>query len=162
MDFNIYTISLKHFFSRTYEIRYDDEIIYRARRSFFIRTVKLYDADGKEVFTIKRNYSPFLISFKIIYYGEVYAEIKSKQFFKIKLSISTVEDEDYEIKGQYFRRAFTIMKNGVEIAKISRKVLAVRDLYGLAIQEGEDDEFIIALVFIIEMLIHLKRAKSAG
>ena len=162
MEFNLYTISLKGFLSRTYEIRYADEIIYRAKRSFFYKSVTLYDMEGEEIFKIVRNNAIFTISFRIIYHGEEYARIKSSGLFSAKLSISTEEDEFYEIKGKPFYRDFTIIKNAIEIAKVSRKPLAFRNRFGIAIQEGEDDELILAFVLVIEMLVHLRRAKSSG
>lgn len=118
--------------------------------------------DGEEVFKIKRNSALFTIGFRIYYHGQEYAIIKSSGLFNAKLSISTVENESYKIKGKTFYRDFTILKDDVEIAKVSRKVLTFRNRYGVAVHQGEDDELILAFVMVIEMLIHIRRAKSSG
>ena len=158
MEFNLYTITRKNIFSRTHIIYSGDEPVYQSKFSFFLRRCVLTDMSGQEVFIIKRKFAAFQSIFEIIYQGVTFARIKAKGAIKTKLLVDT-EDGPYLVVGKSFFKEFTVIKNDEEIAKISRKT-SLKTNIGLAIREGEDDEFILALIMVIEIVIRLKRAKS--
>lgn len=158
MEFNLYTISRKSIFSRTYDIYYGEAIAYRAKIHFFFQGCTFSTMTGEEIFRIKREFSPFKMRYRIEYQGVVYARVAVKGILQTKLMVQS-EDADYLVQGKSFHRDFTIIKNDIEIAKVSRKNI-FKTAIGVAIQEEEDDELILTLVMLIEVIIKSKRSKS--
>ncbi len=159
MDFNLYTISKKNFISRTYLVKQDEELIYKARISFFKRKFVILDYYGHEVFRIKRYIRFTGPRFEIFYENEPYARVESKGILAIKLLIET-PDHTYQVEGHSFRGGFTIYQEGEEVAKLSRHTFSTKNRMGLAIKSGHDDELIIALAFLVEMAIQARKSKG--
>jgi uncharacterized protein YxjI len=159
MNFNLYTISQNGLLSQTYDVRQDGHVVYTAKRTFFFKKCTLFDAYGAEIFVIRRDFAIFQLKFTIEHEGRVYASIVSKGAFSNGLNIH-VEEDLYEVRGTFWMSEFTILKNGMEIAKISRKKFSMKDKIGIAISENQDDELILAFVFVIEMMIRVKKSKS--
>lgn len=160
MNFNLYTVKRKHFLSRTYEILDRSQTLYcTARRPFFKTAFTLRDDTGKVVFVIKRKFAFFKFRFLIYHNDELYAEIESKRSMKTRLEIETGEGM-YYIDGKFFNREFTIFRETNEVAKVSRKV-SINSRMGIAIKEGEDDEFILTLVLVVELMLLIKRSRNS-
>lgn len=158
MEFNIYTISKKGFFSSTYLIRSGDEIVYKAKPALFANKCSFTDVNDREIFFIKRKTALFKSIYHVLHGGEKYAEVLVKGAFKTKLIVDT-EDGQYLLWSEAFHKSFTVSKSDREIGKISRKSMFKTNI-GVAIDENEDNEFILALVIVIEMIIKSKRSKS--
>lgn len=69
------------------------------------------------------------------------------------------DDDELQLKGNTWGRKFSIFRRGDEICKISRKVLTRKGLYGIALNENEDDMRIVSMIFGLEIVI---RMKSSG
>ena len=138
----------------------DDVIVYEARRSFFNKTCSFKDSRGDEIFLIKRIFSPFSRKYVIYYEGEIFARIESKSILKSGM-IATTADKKYYIQPSDFFQKITIVESGIEIAKISRKRMAVKNKIGVAIQPDQDDELILSFALMIELVIRSRKSKSS-
>jgi len=61
MEFAVYTISVKGFFNKHYEIYKDDELVYWVKKPSFwaFRELNFLDTSGQEVLKVYRNTSFF-------------------------------------------------------------------------------------------------------
>uniref|UniRef100_A0AC35GU91 Uncharacterized protein n=1 Tax=Panagrolaimus sp. PS1159 TaxID=55785 RepID=A0AC35GU91_9BILA len=86
---------------------------------------------------------------------EKIAQLKQEStWFKAKFNVNSVYGQ-YVIKGEIFKFDYTISKgNDLIVAIISKKGWAWADTYGVEIIDGEDHPFILALVIIIDQVLH--------
>jgi uncharacterized protein YxjI len=160
MNFNLYTISKKGFFNRTYEIYKEENLLFTAKPKFFLKGYYIYTLLGHEALEIERPFAFFKSEF-ILKKGDREVARMTRKFNMLKenLDIITPHDE-YSVVGNMWSTDFTIHKNQCEIAKISRKVFRFQKRYGIAILEGEDDLLIISVALIIELIQRIKSSKG--
>ncbi|MDF1697861.1 MAG: hypothetical protein P1U56_18580 [Saprospiraceae bacterium] len=160
MEFAVYTISVRGFISKVYEIYKDDQLVYRVKKpSFFkFRVFNFTDRSGNQVLKVKR-YSSFF-KYKFV-------------FSNANKSIATFEKEGLEnfyrstsiyghhtVHGDFFNSEYTVFDEEDEIAKISRKRLRSDNKYGIAIIKGNNELYILAMVIAISIVNSLRRKKG--
>lgn len=132
---------------------------YNVRGSFFSLGKKLtiFDMSGNEVVYIEQKLFRFLPEYDIYYRGSYVANVK-KEFtlFSNRFDIDSNMGR-YTVDGDFLGLDFTIYKDGKAAAYISKKFFAWSDTYGVDVQEGEDDAFILALVIVIDEVVHDNR-----
>lgn len=116
--------------------------------------LRLYTMDGRELYYIEQKLFRFLPEYNIYYQGRPIATVK-KEFtlFKPKFNISSIMG-DYSIDGNFLGMEFSILKSGVPVAQVSKRWFAWSDTYGVDISDDEDYAFILALVIIIDQVLH--------
>ena len=159
MNFSLYTISRKNFLSRTYLIYQHESLVYKARVSWFYKSCVLLDLNGHKIFKVRRHLSPFNKKFTITLDGNTVATVKSDGVLTTKLIVEQ-SDNTYHIEGNAFKGDFTIFKDLDEVAKMSRKALAIKNKIGLAIHDNQDDEFILILALMLEIMIQSRKSRS--
>ncbi len=164
MDFKLFTIERKGFIFKNYEVYDDPRLRYRIKRFGWgiMRKFKIEDHNGLEVLQIHRPLSPFKMVFAINNYDEIIAEVK-KEFGILKSDLS-IESKygNYRTTGNFRQNNFTVLREGEEVAKISRQNNIVKRTYGLAISESEDPLFILGIAMIIKIMIRVKRSRKSG
>ena len=86
--------------------------------------------------------------------GEYTAKIKKEfSLLRPKFKIDSNFGQ-YSVEGNFLGYDFKIMKNGNVVAYVSKKFFAIRDSYGVDIADNENDLLILALVIIIDQVIH--------
>ena len=63
-------------------------------------------------------------------------------------------DDDLEARGNLLDHEYVFTRNGREVASISKKWFAVRDTYGVDVQEGEDAVLVLACAVAIDRMCH--------
>ena len=116
--------------------------------------LNIYDMNGKHLIYIEQKVFKFLPEYNI-YIGDVEVAIVKKQltFFKSKFNIES-NYGNFEIDGDIFDYNFSIYKNGRPVATVDKKFISFSDTYSVNIVEGEKDEFILALVIVIDQVLH--------
>lgn len=116
--------------------------------------LRIYDMMGNELIYIEQKVFRLLPEYTIYFNGEVAAKvIKEFTFFKPRFNIESIMG-NYSIEGNFWGMDFNILKNGEFIAQVSKKWFSWSDTYGVDIVDGEDYAFILALVIVIDQVIH--------
>ena len=68
----------------------------------------------------------------------------------------------FVLDGSWKYKSFTISRDGIEVAKISRKPFSKKNKYGIAINAQEDQNILLMISFCIEFYNKVRQARSAG
>jgi uncharacterized protein YxjI len=116
--------------------------------------LRIYDMDGRELVYIEQKLFRFLPEYSIFYNGQLYATVKKEfTFFKPRFQIHSTMAE-YTAEGNLWGMDFSILKNGKLAALVSKKWFAWSDTYGVEISDSEDPVFILALVIVLDQVLH--------
>lgn len=117
-----------------------DEIVLQIKKRYF-RILKRYDInmDKKRVLILKRRIGIFQKRFKT----------KSK----------TSELDNLKIQGDIIGFNFKVTKGETLIASVGKKFLSVGDKYAIDIQEKEHSIVYLALVIVIDDILHKNKIK---
>ncbi|MFZ5353191.1 MAG: LURP-one-related/scramblase family protein [Bacillota bacterium] len=116
--------------------------------------LRIEDALGNEVAYIEQQLFRFLPEYYIYTGGQVSAVVKKEfTFFKPKFTIESSLGR-YEIDGEIFSHDFQIVKDGYIVATVSKQWFSFSDTYGVEISENEDQGFMLALVIVIDQVLH--------
>ena len=160
MDFVLYTISVRGIFSTHFEIYRNDVLMYRVRKpSFFaFRKMYFYDTGGNEVLEIYRHASFMKYRMTINQDGKSIATFEKDSFENFYTSTSIYGN--YTIEGDFFGREYTVYDDEKDIAKVSRKRFRSKKKYGIAIIEGHNELYILAMVIAIAIINSRRRKKG--
>ncbi len=160
MEFAVYTISIKGFFSKHYEIYRDDELVYWVQKpSFFaFRELNFINRSGDKVLHIYRHPAFFSYKFTFSTDGKPIATFEKDSFESFYKSTSV--NGYHTLQGDFFGSEYTVFKEDTEIAKISRKRFATNKKYGVAIIKGNDELYILAMVIAISVIKKNRRKKA--
>ncbi|TCT14383.1 uncharacterized protein YxjI [Natranaerovirga pectinivora] len=112
------------------------------------------DMSGNELLYIEQQLLKFLAEYNIYSKGKVVGKVKKKlTFFRSGFDIISTYG-NYEVDGDFFGYNFVIRKNGSVIATVSKKFFSFTDHYGVEIADNEEYIFILALVIVIDQVIH--------
>ncbi|SHI58733.1 LURP-one-related/scramblase family protein [Lutispora thermophila] len=116
--------------------------------------LRMYDMQGNEVVYIEQKLFKLLPEYTIYYNGNPAARVK-KEFtlFKPRFNIESFIG-NYTIEGNFLGMDFNVLKNGRVVARVSKKWFSFRDTYGVDISDEENYAFILALVIVIDQVIH--------
>jgi len=133
----------------------NEEPVFKVKGKIFTFTKKkkMYDMQGKLLYTIRNKYWTFL-SRKVLVYdanGDRVATIKKgKWSFNKKIEILDTENE-MSIDGKFFSLESRIMRNDKPVATITREITLVRDAFTLEADE-KDIAFYTAIVIAFDNL----------
>ncbi|AFS79325.1 hypothetical protein DUF567 [Gottschalkia acidurici 9a] len=116
--------------------------------------LNIYDMNEKHLIYIEQKIFKFLPEYNIYIRDIQVARVKKQlTFFKSKFDIES-NYGNFEIDGDIFDYNFSIYRNGRPIASVDKKYISFSDTYSVNIAEGEKDEFILALVIVIDQVLH--------
>ncbi|MDF2591575.1 MAG: hypothetical protein K0S75_1041 [Clostridia bacterium] len=131
-----------------------DRYIVRGKVLSFGDKLRLEDLNGNELFYIEQKLFRFLPEYNIYAGGQQMATVKKElSFFTPKFVINSVYGS-YDMQGNMFGYDFQIYKDGRMVAAISKKWFAFSDSYGVEIENGEDQAFLLALAIVIDQVLH--------
>lgn len=114
----------------------------------------LYSLDGRELLRIEERLMSFLPKYEIFAGSKLLARInKELSFFRPSFNIESVDGE-FRLEGDFFEYNFNILKDGREIASISKALLSFSDSYTVDVDQDVDQTFILALVIIVDQILH--------
>jgi uncharacterized protein YxjI len=160
MEFAVYTISVKGFFSKYYEIHRDDQLVYMVKKpSFFAFSEMIFfDLGGNEIQRIKKDFAFFQSKFTFTQEDQYVATFE-RDIIENFYNSSSIFGR-HTVQGNFFSSEYTVFDKDGEIAKISRKRMRSNKKYGIAIIKGNDELYILAMVIAIAMVISRKKQKG--
>ncbi len=131
---------------------YDEngDIKYKAEGEFISLGKKLHitDRNENEVIFIKQRLMTFLPKYEISVMGNEAVEIvKNFTFFKHEYSIP---DWGITIKGDFFAHEYEVMRNGIEIAHLSKEWLSWGDTYAIYIGDPKDELLALSAILVVD------------
>lgn len=125
----------------------------------FGNKLHLYSMDGRELAYIEQKLFKFLPEYHIHMDNSVVAVLKKEfSFFKPRLHIDSIFGS-FDIEGNIFAYNFTVYRNGVSVADISKRAFAFSDTYEVDINDNESYPFILSMVIVIDQIFHDNRDK---
>jgi uncharacterized protein YxjI len=125
--------------------------------------LEIKDPSGREVASVHRHLVALRPTYEITIGGEKAAEVR-KQFltpFREKFTIDVPGPDDLEISGDLFDHEFTVRQAGREVATASKRLLSIRDAYGVRIADGEDHLLILAGILALDLAMARDADKKA-
>lgn len=153
-----YQIRQKIFsFGDNFVIRGENEeprFIVKGKVFSFGDKLSLQDINGNELYYIEQKLFKFLPEYHIFNNAAQAAVVKKEfSFFKPRFLIES-RYGSYEMEGNIFGYDFQIIKNGRIVAVVNKEWFSFSDTYGVEIDNNEDQAFLLALVIVIDQVIH--------
>ena len=131
---------------------YDErgEIKYTAEGEIFTLGKKLHikDMNGREVIFIKQRLLTFLPKYEISINEGAPVEIV-KNFTLLKHTY-TIPEWDITIKGDFFAHEYEVIRNGDEIAHLSKEWFTWGDTYAINIADARDELMALASILVVD------------
>jgi uncharacterized protein YxjI len=119
--------------------------------------LRIYDLTGNELVYIEQEMFHLLPRYNI-YLKDNYAATVKKElsFFRPKFFIESSMG-NYTMEGDIFSHEFQILKDGREAAYVSKAWFSFSDTYGAEIVDTENQEFMLAMVIVIDQILYDKK-----
>lgn len=116
--------------------------------------LNIYDMSENKRVYIEQKVFRFLPEYEIYEADRLVAKVKKQlTFFKPKLDIES-EYGSFQVEGDVFSYSFSILRDEKLIATVSKKFISFSDTYAVEVAEGEKDDFVLALVIVIDQVLH--------
>lgn len=134
----------------------EDQFIVKGKVFAIGDKLRIYDLMCNELVYIEQKVFRFLPEYNLFSDGRHLATVK-KEFTLLKPSfnISSVMG-NYSINGGFWGHDFEIMKDNRVIASVNKKWISFADSYMVEIDDSEDQAFMLALVIVIDQVLHDK------
>lgn len=132
------------------------EKLYKAQKILMsmFKKIKIYDIEDRELVYIKEKFMKILPTYLIYMGGNQVATMKKDiSILKPRFTVESIIG-DYEVKGDILDINFTIEKAGETVARVKKHFPAIRDSYEVDIKEGSSQSLILAMVIIIDDVVH--------
>ncbi|WP_251859851.1 LURP-one-related family protein [Clostridium sp. Marseille-Q2269] len=138
------------------------EKIYKVQKILMsmFKKIKIYDMEDRELVYIKDKFIKILPTYLIYMGGNHVATMKRD--ISILMPKFTVESiiGDYDVKGDILDINFTIQKAGETVAIVKKYFPSIRDSYEVDIKEGASQSLVLAMVIIIDDVVHNARKED--
>jgi len=115
--------------------------------------LQVNNLQGEKEFLIKRKAGFIWKKYDVIINNEIISINQNKNFFIPKMHINT-QCNNYLINGDILGKKFSILKDNVEIAHVSKKLLSLNDIYEVCVYEKDADKLAIAILIVIDNCYH--------
>ncbi|MBU3251562.1 LURP-one-related family protein [Clostridium algidicarnis] len=115
--------------------------------------LQVNNLEGEKQFIIKRKPGFLWKRYDIIIEGDTISVNQNKNLFVPKMYINA-RCSNCLIKGDILAKNFSITKDGVEIAQISKKTLSLQDIYEICVYEDHEDKLAIAILIAMDNCYH--------
>ncbi|TCK92348.1 uncharacterized protein YxjI [Natranaerovirga hydrolytica] len=136
---------------------------YEVQSKFLTIGKKLHfrDMSGTELLYIEQQLFKFLPEYFIYDYKKnLLGKVKKKLSFITAQFDITSSYGNYQMEGDLFRYNFVVRKNGLEVARVSKKFFSFTDHYGVDVADNEDQTFMLALIIVIDQIVHDNKGKN--
>ena len=117
----------------------------------------LRDLQGNTVATVTKHLIALRPTYTIARPGQPDATVK-KDFINILREGFSVDLEgdssDLRVQGDIFEHSYSISRQGVEVAQVSKKWISLRDSYTVDVAEGEDVVLLLACAIVVDRITH--------
>lgn len=115
------------------------------------------DISGEEVAYIEQQIFRLLPEYDIYLRGSYAAKIKKQfTFFSHRFDITSTRGS-YTVDGDVWGLDFKVCRDGIPAAYVSKKFFSWSDTYGVDIVGGEDEALMLAVVIVIDEVVHDNR-----
>ena len=116
--------------------------------------LKVNDLTGNELVNIEQKVLRLLPEYNLYASEEHLATVKKEfTFLKPRFTIMSTQG-DYQISGNFIGYEFEILKEDKVVVTVSKKFLALADTYMVEINNQENQAFMLALVIVIDQVLH--------
>lgn len=136
--------------------------LYTVEGKFFSISNKLELLNANGVQILNANKKVFSIMPKYFIYtpqGDLLAEVQRKFALRPRF-IVTVDNEELDVEGSFWGHSFGVMRNGQEVASISKKVISWGDTYEINIADELNTELYLFIVIIIDQIVHEQKNRQ--
>ena len=122
----------------------------------FGNKLSILDSRGTEMIRIDQKLLSFGPQYEIRRGDETIAVVKKHLFtlFRGRFSVDVPGPDDLEAKGDFLDHEYAFERGGRDVARVSKKWLALADTYTVDIDEGQDDLLILAAAVVIDLVSH--------
>lgn len=115
----------------------------------------LRDPAGREVGQVHRKLAALHPTYQITVGGKDVAEVRKRLFtaFRERFTIDVHGAGDMEITGDLLDHEFSIERDGITVATVSKRWLTVTASYAVEVAPGEDDVLILASVLALDLAL---------
>jgi uncharacterized protein YxjI len=132
----------------------DDVFIVRSQLLSFGKKLRIFDLAGNELCYIEQKLFRFMPEYDLYLAGEHVANVKKRfAMFRNDFDI-TSSGGTYSVEGDFFAHEFSLFKDGMIAARISKQFFSFTDTYGVDIDDGQDQITTLALAIVIDMVCH--------
>jgi uncharacterized protein YxjI len=104
---------------------------------------------------IKQRLMSFAPTYDIYRSGNKIATIRKHLFsFRTRFSINAVGIGALGVVGNLWRWDYHFSQGSRQVARVSKKIFAFSDSYGIDIEEGEDEMLYLCCAIVIDMILH--------
>lgn len=117
--------------------------------------LSLQDPSGRELAFISQKMLSMMPRYEIYRDGSLFAEVvKEFRWFSKEFTLDVPGPNDYTIKGSFWLHDYEFIRGGRVVAKVSKEFFSMSDVYGVRIEEGEDEVSILAACIVIDQVLH--------
>ena len=120
------------------------------------KTLVLETLEGAELLTIQKKLLSVRNTMEIVRNGETVVTVTKALFTPLRerYAIEVADGEDLDVEGDIVDHEYVITRRDKEVARVSKRWLRMRDVYGVEIEEGGDDAVILAVTVCIDQMSH--------
>lgn len=123
--------------------------------------LSLQNAEKRELARIRQKMFTFAPTYTITRDGAPAGTMKKVLFtFRPRFVIECAQGEPLEVVGSFAMYDYSFTRKGAPVARVSKKILAVTDSYGVDIQPDEDEVFILSCAIVVDMILHPTKRKK--
>src|SRR5690348_6052045 len=110
-------------------------------------TLVLEDSSGAELFTVQEKKLRVRDTMEVEHEGKTVATVKKALITPLRdrFSIEVEDGDDLEAKGNIVDHEYKIERDGHRVAEVSKRWFRIRDTYGIEVEPGQDDAFVLAV-----------------
>lgn len=135
----------------------DDDLMFIVNSQFMAgkRRIRLFDIEDNELFRVEQILPSFEPAFNIYIKDQHIGQIKKIfDFNDIRFQIVS-RYGPYIIEGDTLSNEYLIINSDLEpVAAVSEEFFDEEEVYGVEIDEGEDDVFLLALMTVVDFLLN--------
>ena len=124
--------------------------------------LSLRDTEGNELAFIRERLLAWGPTFQVERGGKVVAEVRKHLFtlFACKFTVDVPGPDDLEASGDLIDYEYAFRRGGRNVARVSKRWLALTDTYGVEVAPGGDDVLILASAVVIDLVCHADHKKG--
>lgn len=144
---------------------YDDRemIAYtvKGKKFSWTKLMTFYDWEENYLFTIRRRLFTLRPTFIIEREEEEICRIVKRITIKPRIEVDFAQPgHNLVIEGNLWGNEYRFFKNDVEFAFVSKDIWKLAGSYGVAVEDAEDADIVLAIVVVIELMKDAQRASS--
>jgi uncharacterized protein YxjI len=124
------------------------------------KTILFEDMDGRELCKIQERMLRVRDSMEIEGPEGARIAIVHKAMitpFRERWVVDLQDRQDLRVQGNIVDHEYTIERDGVTVAEVSKRWFRVRDTYGVEVAPGENDVVVLAVTAVIDTMAHRDR-----